>query len=169
MENSQLSMVLKYKSRFFSLFAVCFLIFPAFVMASPIYICVDEFGQKTFYSAKPKLNKNCTVQENDVGNVMSAPKSRPTGAAANPSPAGFPRVQEDTQKARDTDRKRILEQELAGEQRSLDQAQRELAEQQSVRASESPASRDRVQPYKDRVAQHERNIVAIQKELSSLR
>ena len=42
------------------------------------------------------------------------------GAAANPTPAGFPKVQEDAQKARDTDRKRILEQELAGEQRSLD-------------------------------------------------
>jgi hypothetical protein len=28
---------------------------------------------------------------------------------------------------------------------------------------------DRVQPYRDRVAQHERNIVAIQKELSGLR
>ena len=28
---------------------------------------------------------------------------------------------------------------------------------------------DRLQPYKDRVAQHERNIQAIQKELNNLR
>jgi hypothetical protein len=28
---------------------------------------------------------------------------------------------------------------------------------------------DRIQPYKDRVAQHERNIQAINKELSNLR
>ena len=59
---------------------------------------------------------------------------------------------------------------MATEQRSLDQAQRELAEQQSLRPSESPKTTlDRVQPYRDRVAQHERNIVAIQKEISALR
>ena len=101
---------------------------------------------------------------------MPGSKARPGGAANNASPAGFPKVQEDTQKARDTDRKRILEQELAGEQRSLDQAQRELADQESLRGRDGSATAlDRVQPYRDRVAQHERNIVAIQKELSGLR
>jgi hypothetical protein len=42
-------------------------------------------------------------------------------------------VQEDTQKARDGDRRHILEQELAGEQRSLEQAKKELAEQEALR------------------------------------
>jgi hypothetical protein len=63
------------------------------------------------------------------------PRAKPVGAAANPSPAGFPRVQEDTQKARDTDRRHILEQELAGEQRNLEQARKELAEQEALRGS----------------------------------
>lgn len=91
-------------------------------------------------------------------------KARPAGATANPSPAGFPRVQEDTQKARDGDRRHILEQELAGEQRNLEQARKDLSEQQAA-----GASGDRVAPYRDRVGQHERNIQAIQKELGNLR
>ena len=135
--------------------------------AQTIYRCTDANGGMLI--SNTRVDKSCKAVVSSPDSTLPAPKARASGAAANPSPAGFPRVQEDTQKARDTDRKRILEQELAGEQRSLDQAQRELAEQQSVRASESPAARDRVQPYKDRVAQHERNIVAIQKELSSLR
>jgi DNA polymerase III delta prime subunit len=136
--------------------------------AQTIYRCTDANGGMLI--SNTRVDKSCKAVVSSPDSTLPAPKTRASGAAAaNPSPAGFPRVQEDTQKARDTDRKRILEQELAGEQRSLDQAQRELAEQQSVRASESPASRDRVQPYRDRVAQHERNIVAIQKELSSLR
>ena len=135
--------------------------------AQTIYRCTDANGGMLI--SNTRVDKSCKAVVSSPDSTLPAPKARASGAAANPSPAGFPRVQEDTQKARDTDRKRILEQELAGEQRSLDQAQRELAEQQSVRASESPAARDRVQPYRDRVAQHERNIVAIQKELSSLR
>jgi DNA polymerase III delta prime subunit len=81
-------------------------------------------------------------------------------------------VQDDTQKARDNDRKRILEQELAGEQRSLEQAKKELAEQEAVRLGDERNYQkmlDRLQPYKDRVGQHERNIQAIQKELGALR
>ena len=105
---------------------------------------------------------------------MPAPKARPasSGAAANPSPAGFPRVQEDTQKARDTDRRRILEQELAGEQRNLEQAKKDLAEQESIRNGDEKnyqRVQDRLVPYKERVAQHERNIQAVQKEMGNLR
>ncbi|MCL2636324.1 MAG: DUF4124 domain-containing protein, partial [Betaproteobacteria bacterium] len=91
-------------------------------------------------------------------------------SAANPTPADFPRVAEDTQKARDGDRRLILEQELSGEQRNLAQARRDLADQEGLRQPPAtPAGVDRLAPYRDRVAQHERNIVAIQKELSGLR
>lgn len=98
---------------------------------------------------------------------MPAPKSRTvaSGASANPTPANFPRVQEDTQKARDGDRRHILEQEMSGEQRNLEQAKKDLAEQEAIRG----APNDRVVPYRERVGQHERNIQAIQKELNNLR
>ncbi|MDP2882992.1 MAG: hypothetical protein Q8N89_15605 [Azonexus sp.] len=96
--------------------------------------------------------------------MPAPPRAKPAGPAANPSPAGFPRVQEDTQKARDGDRRHILEQELAGEQRNLEQARKDLSDQQAA-----GASGDRIAPYRDRVGQHERNIQAIQKELGNLK
>jgi len=136
--------------------------------AQTIYRCTDANGGMLI--SNTRVDKSCKAVVLPPDSSLPAPRTKPSGAAANPSPAGFPRVQEDAQKARDTDRKRILEQELAGEQRSLDQAQRELSDQDSLRGRDASASAlDRLQPYRDRVAQHERNIIAIQKELSGLR
>lgn len=139
--------------------------------AQTIYKCTDAGGGTLI--SNTRIDKNCKVVVSSPDSTMPAPKGRPaTGAAANPTPSGFPRVQEDAQKARDTDRRRILEQELAGEQRNLEQAKKELAEQEALRTGDErnyQKALDRVQPYKDRVGQHERNIQAIQKELSNLR
>lgn len=135
---------------------------PLPALAQTIYKCIDAGGSTTYASAR--LDKNCKAISSGPENAIPAPKAKPAGAAANPSPAGFPRVQEDTQKARDGDRRHILEQELAGEQRNLEQAKKDLAEQQAAGASS-----DRAAPYRDRVGQHERNIQAIQKELGNLK
>lgn len=142
------------------------------VTAQTIYKCTDAGGGTLI--SNTKVDKNCKAVVSSPESSMPAPKARSasSGAAANPSPAGFPRVQEDTQKARDTDRRRILEQELAGEQRNLDLAKKELSEQESIRGGDEkayPKASDRLVPYKERVAQHERNIQAVQKELGNLR
>lgn len=140
------------------------------VMADEMFKCVDSDGRTTFTHSgadpKAKLNKNC--KQTNIGQsatIPLPPKARPAGAATNPSPAGFPRVQEETQKARDGDRRHILEQEMSGEQRNLEQAKKDLAEQEAIRG----APNDRAVPYRERVGQHERNIQAIQKELNNLR
>jgi hypothetical protein len=140
--------------------------------AQTIYKCTDAGGGTLI--SNTKVDKNCKAVASSPESSMPAPKARPaiSGAAANPSPAGFPRVQEDTQKARDTDRRRILEQELAGEQRNLEQAKKDLAEQESIRNGDEKnyqRVQDRLVPYKERVAQHERNIQAVQKEMGNLR
>lgn len=136
---------------------------PLSAFAQTIYKCVDANGNTTYASAR--LEKNCKVISSGQENAIPAPpKARSSGAAANPSPAGFPRVQEDTQRARDGDRRHILEQELAGERRNLEQARKELSEQQAAGSAS-----DRIAPYRDRVGQHERNIQAIQKELGNLK
>lgn len=143
--------------------ALLIALLPFSALAQTIYKCVDANGSTTYASAR--LDKNCKVISSGQENAMPAPpKAKPAGAAANPSPAGFPRVQEDTQRARDGDRRHILEQELAGEQRNLEQARKDLSEQQAA-----GASGDRLAPYRDRVGQHERNIQAIQKELGNLK
>lgn len=138
--------------------------------ANTIYKCTDANGG--ILISNTRVDKNCKPVVSGPESSMPAPKARPAGAAANPSPISFPKVQEDTQKARDTDRRRILEQELAGEQRNLEQAKKDLAEQEAIRNGDERNYQkvlDRVQPYKDRVAQHERNIQQIQRELSNLR
>jgi len=143
--------------------ALLIALIPFSVSAQSIYKCTDANGSTTYSSSR--LDKNCKVISSGPENSLPAPKARPVGAAANPSPSGFPRVAEDAQKARDGDRRHILEQELAGEQRSLEQAKKELAEQEATRGGSS----DRSAPYRDRVGQHERNIQAIQKELGNLK
>jgi hypothetical protein len=134
------------------------------VSAQTIYKCIDANGGTLI--ANSRVDKNCKAIVSGPESSMPppSPRARPVGAAANPTPAGFPRVQEDAQKARDNDRQHILEQELAGEQRSLEQARRDLSEQEALRVSP-----DRLAPYRDRVAQHERNIQAIQRELTLVR
>jgi hypothetical protein len=81
-------------------------------------------------------------------------------------------VDSGTQKARDTDRRRILEEELATEQRALDGAQKQLTEQEAVRYGDERNYQkvlDRLQPFKDKVHLHERNIEALKREIGNLR
>jgi len=136
---------------------------PMALSAQTIYKCTDTGGGVLISNSR--VNKNCQAIVNEEHSAPAAPRAA-SRASANPTPAGFPRVQEDTQKARDSDRRLILEQELAGEQRKLEQARKELAEQEAVRGGNSA---ERTAPYRDRVAVHERNLQAIQKELSGLR
>ncbi|WP_371324303.1 DUF4124 domain-containing protein [Dechloromonas sp. ZY10] len=129
--------------------------------AQVIYKCVDAGGGVLI--SNHRVDKNCKPIVSAPENNLPPPKAAPK-AAATPSPAGFPRVQEETQKARDSDRRHILEQELAGEQRSLETARRDLADLEAQRPGV-----DRLLPYRERVQQHERNVQALQKELGNLR
>ena len=132
------------------------------VQADVMFQCVDEDGHKTFSNVKPAgKGVRCTTM--DLGPATSVPAPKP--AAKTPSPASFPKVGENTQKERDTDRRRILESELDAEQKNLEQAKKDLAEQESQRGG----SADRLVPYRERVGQHERNIQAIQRELTNLK
>ena len=133
-----------------------------------IYKCVGADGQ-VMYSNMPE--KNCKRLSLDpIPSSPAAAAARP--AAKTPSPATFPKVEENAQKARDNDRRRILESELEAEQKNLEQAKKDLAEQEATRSGGERNYQkvlDRLQPLKDKVALHERNIEAVQKELSRLR
>ncbi len=99
----------------------------------------------------------------------ASPDSKPTSPDTK---AKLPKVSEDTQKTRDNDRRRILEQELADETTQLAQAKEQLASQESVRnGNERNYERflERVQPYRDAVTTHERNIEAIKREIANLK
>lgn len=137
--------------------------------AEAMYQCVDAEGHKTFSNVK-SVDKAAKCTTMDLGPANTAPAARP---APRPStPAGFPKVEENTQRERDTDRRRILEGELAAEQKNLDQAKQDLAAQESVRNGDERNYQrvlDRLEPFKNKVALHERNIEAIEKELAKFR
>lgn len=145
---------------------------PALLFVSPlhaeIYECVDPSGNKRFTNIKAEA-KGCKLLE--IGPINTVPAPRPPGKTA-PVPANFPKVDADTQKQRDTDRRRILEQELTNEQKLLATAQKDLAEQESIRlGSERNYQRmlDRLEPYKKKVKLHEDNVESLKKELANLR
>jgi hypothetical protein len=129
----------------------------------------DADGRITYSNvtdAPPKNSKKirCFREEKPVATTSAPPQVR--------SGSDFPRVDSDTQRKRDDDRRTILEQELAAEQEQLAEARTQLEEQESVRlGNERNYQRflDRVQPFKDAVANHERNVKAIQREISNLR
>jgi hypothetical protein len=140
-----------------------------------IYECVDQNGNKR-YTNIPAEAKGCKVLNVgpiNTGPVAAPPAPKPTAKAPpGPTPPGFPRVDAQTQQSRDSQRRRILEQELGNEQRLLDQARRDLAEQEATRlGSERNYSRvlDRLEPYQRKVKLHEDNIVNLRKEIANLR
>ena len=142
-----------------------------------LYECTDAEGARQFTNIPPKPKaSNCRVisvgPTNTVpGTPAAAPKAG-AKAAPGPSPAHFPKVDRETQQSRDSQRRRILEQELTSEQKLLDQAKKDLAEQEGVRlGSERNYQKmlDRLEPYQKKIKQHEDNIANLRKELSNLR
>ena len=150
------------------------------VVAGPvqadIWECEEPGGGKRFTNIKAEA-KGCKLLTVSIPNtVPGTPKSPASkgqgGAAATPTPPAFPKVDADTQRQRDVDRRRILEQELTSEERLLDQARKELAAQDSVRlGSERNYQRvlDRLEPYKKKVKLHEDNVASLKRELASVR
>jgi hypothetical protein len=137
------------------------------VQADTLYKCQDDGGHTTYTNQKTNA-RNCTILSQDKPvSTFSAPKAR----ASTPTPEGFPKVSSEAQKNRDSDRRRILDEELATERRSLDDAKRALAEQENIReGGEKNYQRvlDRLKPYQDNVQLHERNIDALQREIGNL-
>lgn len=136
--------------------------------AADIFKCVDDDGHVTYANAGGKGCKKLSAER-----VTTVPAAKaPAGAAATGAGNGFPKVDPAEQRSRDGDRRRILESELDTEQQALDKARKELADQEEIRVGgERNYQRvlDRLKPFQDQVALHERNIEAIRKELSNLR
>lgn len=131
--------------------------------------CMDANGRATYTNMKDETKgKNCTVVMREISVVPAT--TAPRAATASPSPAGFPKVDPATQKNRDGARRRILEEELGGEEKALAQAKAELTEQEGIRTGDEKNYQrvlDRLQKYKDDVERHQKNVEALKKELNN--
>ncbi|OGA31440.1 MAG: hypothetical protein A3G80_03385 [Betaproteobacteria bacterium RIFCSPLOWO2_12_FULL_62_13b] len=145
----------------------------ALALATPAwgdtFKCIDANGRATYTNMKEEAKgKNCIVVMREISVVPAAPA--PRAPAATPSPAGFPKVDPVTQKNRDGARRRILEEELSGEEKALAQAKAELTQQEGIRTGDERNYQrvlDRLQKYKDEIERHQKNVEALKKELGN--
>src|SRR5688500_7837716 len=137
---------------------------PAHAQRTEIYKCVDAEGRASYTNDKRETaGKQCEVVTTQI-NVAPAPKIPARGA--------FPRESASDRLGATSRQRDILEKELAAEEQDLARARQTLAEQEAVRyGDERNYARvlERLQPFRDRVETHEKNIEALRRELSSLR
>jgi hypothetical protein len=134
--------------------------------AQDTYKCVDEHGQTTFTNTGS--TKGCTRMNVDPVVVPKLVTPQQKQAA---SPAGFPKVDGSTQRARDSDRRRILEDELHDKESRLADLKREYNNGEPERqGNERNYQRylDRTEQLKADIARAESDIASIRSEISKV-
>ena len=150
----------------------------ALAQSSDIFVCVDEHGQKVFQNTgNVKTCKRMDVQPILTVPAARVPQSR-TGVQpaveqrASVSPASFPRVDGDTQRTRDSDRRRILEDELKGEEERLAKLKSEYNSGEPERRGDErnfALYKERTQRLQEDIARTENNVRALAREMSLLK
>jgi len=146
--------------------------------AGDIFVCVDESGQKIFQNTGNV--KGC--KRLDVQPILTVPAPRhPSGRGGaagrsedrvTVSPANFPRVDRETQRVRDSDRRRILEDELRAEEERLARLKAEYNDGAPERRSDERNDalyRERVQRLLEDIGRTENNASSLRRELALLR
>lgn len=112
------------------------------VAHAEIFKHVDAQGRVTYSNVPMKGATKLNLEP-----LNTVPATKPKASA--PSPSGFPKVDGDTQKKRDDTRRKILEEELAAEEKLLAEA---------TIQKDVPAT-----------ALHEKNVAALKKELANIK
>lgn len=148
-----------------------------------IYRCETESGVPLYQNApaprcKPmQLPAITTVPAPSLpGSALPQPQGRSLPPGANPSsgvsPPSFPRVDAASQRARDSDRRSILEDELKREEARLNDLRLEFNNGSPERKGDERNYQkylDRVQRLKDEISRKEGSVVSLKRELSLLR
>ena len=147
-----------------------------------IYKHIDANGRITYSNVKTKgatalnLDPDVNNVRNDRARAVASENKR------TPTPSEFPKVDKDTQNARDGKRKEILQSELAAEKTALEEAKRAYAEGESnpeVYRSKNangtvntfrniPKFEEKMKGLKADVDSHQRNIELLEKEIKAL-
>lgn len=159
--------------RLFSVSGICLALAAGAAQAQQevtIWSCRDKEGRTHVTNLKEDtVGKTCKVVQQS--RVQVVPAVTPSAKPGAKSPTTFPREDANARAAAKARQRDILERELAQEQKLLEQARKDLAAQEEVRyGDERNYARvlERLQPYKDNVERHEKNIESLQRELSNL-
>lgn len=148
---------------------------PARAQMTEIFKCKSADGRWTYTNDRAEAERQkCEVVTRQV-NVAPAPKPTPApppaGSTRSARPGEFPKETPSERMSARERQKDILEKELANEQAALSKAKEELAAQEAVRSGDErnyARVLERLQPYKDSVETHEKNIEALRRELNNL-
>lgn len=148
-----------------------------------VYKCVDEQGRVEFtdtsrkgckaldlpgYAPPPPPRASAPIP----GGPLPAVRPSSPGPASAVSPASFPRVDTAQQRARDDDRREILNDELRFEQKKLADLRREFNNGEPERQGNErnyAKYQERVASMRDEIGRTERNIESLQREISNIR
>jgi hypothetical protein len=137
-----------------------------------IYKCVDENGRIEFTDANRRGCKALDLP----GTIAAPPQHRgsvPARAATPAStPPDFPKVNGAQQRARDDDRREILNDELRSEEKKLAELRRDFNNGEPERqGNERNYARyqERVAQMKDNIGRAEKNIDALKREIANIR
>lgn len=137
---------------------------PVRAQVTEIYKCVDKGGRPLYTSDKKDMDgKKCELVSREV-NVVPAQKPVPSRAGSFPRESASDRA---VAKGRQRD---ILEQELAREEGLLAKARQSLSEQEAIRNGDErnyAKVLERLQPFKDDVDLHQKNVEALKRELGN--
>jgi len=147
-------------------------VFASALMAqSSTFRCVDVNGRSTYTNIKEEtVGKKCTVVSREVS-VVPAERIASPGVLPGKPPIGTT-PPGPSAASRANDRRKILEEELDGEQKRLSGARQKLAEQQAIRTGDEKNYQrvlDRLKPFTETVEQHEKNVEQLRRELSSIK
>jgi len=143
-----------------------------------IYKHVDAEGHVTYSNVpmKGSTRLNLEPATSGGGKASGGGSGRPR-ASSTPTPAGFPRVDQDTQKQRDGKRQDILADELASERKALEAAKNNLAEGQenpeTFKGKDGktfrnvPKYEEKIQKLQEDVTLHQKNVELLEKELGA--
>jgi hypothetical protein len=141
---------------------------------SEVFLCVDEHGNKEYKNTGG--TKGCKRVELPGITTIAAPRPRAgiQTASVKPasSPSDFPRVDGGTQKARDNDRRQILQDELRNEEQKLAALQKEYNNGEPERRGDERnyvKYQERVAMMKEDLARTEKNIEALKREIANIR
>jgi hypothetical protein len=134
-----------------------------------IYRCGNEYTNKK----SDTVGKNCKVVEGGNLTIVQSPRSAPSGGTETKPVAVGAVDKSSEQKARDSDARAILEDELRKSEQKLVEIQKEYnngkPDKIGIEASNYQRYLDRVEDMKANIARTESDIAGLKRELARLR
>jgi hypothetical protein len=150
---------------------LCALLVQLPAQAQGIYLCTDAEGRKILTDS---YKTGCKTL--DIANGVSVPAPRRASAprAATPAttPSDFPKVNDAQQKARDNDRREILNEELRTEKKKLAEMKKEFNNGEPERQGNErnyAKYQERVEQMKESISRAEKNIEALEREIANIK